>query len=116
VALAWVALVLAGCAGPQALDGETLFMACAGCHSLAPGAAHGVGPNLHALEGRTAGSREDFAYSPALSNSAMSWNRDSLRAWINTAETMVPGTWMLYHNHLQAEEVDRLADYILQAH
>ena len=95
------------------LDGATLFMTCAGCHSLAPGAAHGVGPNLYALDGRRAGHAEGFAYSPALANSAITWNRDSLRAWIMTSETMVPGTWMLYHNPLSADEVTRLVAYIM---
>lgn len=99
--------------GQQSLDGATLFIACAGCHSLAPDAPHGVGPNLYALDGRRAGSSEGFAYSPALQDSAIIWSRDSLRAWIMTSETMAPGTWMLYHNPLQADEVARLVDYIM---
>lgn len=114
-------LLLASAAGAQApeksagLDGETLYIACAGCHTRAPDAPHGVGPNLHDLDGRPAGSLADFAYSPALAEADLTWNRGTLTAWIVGGETMVPGTWMLYHNALTPEEVQRLVDWLLDA-
>jgi len=95
-----------------ALDGATLFMACAGCHSLGPGAGHRVGPNLGGLAGRRSGSLEGFAWSPAMAASDFEWTPQLLSAWIMTAETMVPGTWMLYHNDLSVGEVETLVDYI----
>ena len=48
--LLWMAPVLAFA---DDLSGKQLFTACSGCHSLEAGAPHGVGPNLHALAGRT---------------------------------------------------------------
>ena len=96
------------------LSGEQLFLACAGCHSIEQDSAHGVGPNLHGLAGRKAASAEGFAYSPALKEADITWNAGTLTAWIVRTEAMVPGTWMLYHNHLEAEEVNRLVQYLLE--
>ncbi|MEM1412118.1 MAG: c-type cytochrome [Pseudomonadota bacterium] len=95
------------------LTGEQLFVSCAGCHSIEAGAPHGVGPNLHGLAGKPVASAEGFAYSPALQEADFSWDAGALTAWIVRTEAMVPGTWMLYHNHLEAEEVNRLVNWLL---
>ena len=96
------------------LDGRTLFLACSGCHSLDAADGHAVGPNLAGLAGRKAGAAEGFGYSPALQGMDFNWDEGSLTAWIIATEDMVPGTWMLYRNHLEAREVERLVRYILQ--
>lgn len=99
--------------GADGLDGEALFMACSGCHARTSGAPHRVGPNLHGLAGRKAGSVEGFSFSPALAGSGITWEVGSLTGWILAPEEMVPGTWMLYHNPLQPDEVSRLVDFLL---
>jgi cytochrome c len=111
--LCLVSPVQADDTGPG-LSGEQAFLACAGCHNLEAGAPHGVGPNLHGLAGRPAGSATGFAYSPALQAANLTWDAGTLTAWIVQTERLVPGTWMLYHNHLEAEEVARLVEYLLQ--
>lgn len=97
----------------NALDGAALFTACSGCHERTSGAPHRIGPNLYALAGRQAGSQEGFSYSPALAESGITWGAGSLTAWILAPEEMVPGTWMLYHNPLQPDEVSRLVSFLL---
>ena len=101
--------------GSDGLDGEALFVACSGCHERDEGAAHRVGPNLFGLKGRVAASLEGFSYSPALTESGITWDTGSLTAWILAPEAMVPGTWMLYHNPLQPSEVSRLVDFLLES-
>jgi cytochrome c len=96
------------------LPAERLFITCAGCHEREAGKPHRVGPNLHALAGRTAGTAEGFSYSPALAASGLVWDAGTLTGWILAPEAMVPGTWMLYHNHLQPSEVTLLVNYLLQ--
>ena len=99
---------------PAVASGEQLFIACQGCHGVAAGAPHGVGPNLHNFWDAAAASRPGFDYSPALREAGLTWNRGTLPGWILGTETLVPGTWMLYHNILEPGEVARLVDYLEQ--
>ena len=99
------------------LDGETVFLACIGCHSLEQGAPHKVGPNLFDIAGKAAGTRPGFKYSDALVEAGakgLVWEQGTLLAWIMQTEGMVPGTWMLYYNALDANEINRLLEYILE--
>ena len=99
---------------PQSdLTGEQLFIACQSCHSIEQGAAHKVGPNLYGLLGQPAASREGYNYSKALKESGIVWNKGLLLGWVLSAETMVPATWMVYHNHLSVEESEKLVDYLI---
>lgn len=94
------------------LSGETAFSACAGCHSVDPADGHRVGPNLAGIVGRPAASADDFHYSPALTAAGLTWSRELLFAWIAGSEQLVPGSWMLFHNPLEPEEVQAVIDYL----
>jgi len=94
------------------LPAEHLFIACQACHSIEVGADHKVGPNLFGIIDQAAASREGFSYSESLKNSGLIWNKSTLTGWILATETVVPGTWMTYHNHLSAEETTKLVEYI----
>jgi cytochrome c len=94
------------------LSGEQAFAACESCHSLADGAAHKVGPNLWGVYGRAAAQAQGYNYSPALTDSGLTWTRENLFAWIGASESLVPGSWMLFHNSLRADEVMSLIDYL----
>lgn len=98
------------------LSGADLFaIACQACHSMAPDAANRVGPNLYGIVGEAAASRAGYTYSEPLQQSGLSWNTGNLTAWIVAPESMVPGTWMAYHNVLTPDEVPRLVAYIEEA-
>ncbi|MEO8778125.1 MAG: c-type cytochrome [Rhodanobacter sp.] len=71
-----------------------VFATCAACHTRTPGGPHRFGPNLHNLIGRKAGTAEGFAYSPALRDSGIVWNAQTLDEYLAAPTRRVPGTRM----------------------
>ena len=102
----------AGAENGSGTPGEVLFLACAGCHSLDPGDTLFVGPHLAGIVGREAAALADYSYSAALAEASFTWGRSVLFSWIAATENLLPGTHMLYHNHLEPDEVFRLIDFL----
>jgi cytochrome c len=75
------AVALAGPALAQDADkGKAQFGQCRACHSLEKG-KNGVGPSLHGLFGRTAGTVEKFTYSAdmkAAGEKGLKWGEDTV--------------------------------------
>lgn len=92
-------------AGDPVRGAELYDQRCAGCHSLD---ANRVGPMHRGVVGRRAGSVKDFAYSPALRKSKLTWTEANLDRWLANPEALVPGQRMGY---AVGEAVDR-ADLI----
>lgn len=84
------AMVAASASDP----GKAAFAICSACHSVAEGAASGVGPNLAGVVGRKAGSVASFAYSDAMKSSAITWTESELDAYLADPVGKVPGTTM----------------------
>lgn len=80
----------------DAADGAKLFNRCKACHTLEKGGAHKIGPNLHGLFGRTAGTVEGYKYSSALKKSGIVWNAETLDKWFENPRKDVPGTKMIF--------------------
>ncbi len=70
------------------------FATCRSCHSVEPG-KHGIGPSLFGIVGTRAGDISGFNFSPALRNSGVTWDRQSLDTWLQGPMKMVPGTKMV---------------------
>ena len=114
-----VALLLVPVAGADAraadpARGEQLFRKCVSCHTLEANGRNRVGPRLHGLFGRVAGSVEDFRYSDALKSSGIIWNEQTLNAYLKDAEAFVPGTKMYGGLSLDQDRED-LIGYLKQA-
>ncbi|WP_303747979.1 c-type cytochrome [Stenotrophomonas pigmentata] len=77
-----------------AINGEQAFAMCTACHSRDASAPQRMGPNLHDLLGRKAGSSPGFDYSPALRASDITWNAQELDAYLAAPTKRVPGTRM----------------------
>ncbi|MGE8279489.1 MAG: c-type cytochrome [Stenotrophomonas sp.] len=77
------------------ISGEQAFAMCAACHSRDANAPQRMGPNLHNLVGRKAGSNPGFDYSPALKASDITWDAKQLDAYLSAPSKRVPGTRMV---------------------
>lgn len=81
-------------AGDLVAVGKAAFAVCAACHSVEPGGSSGIGPNLHGVIGRPAGSVTGFAYSQAMAKSGITWTEVELEAFLANPSAKVPGTAM----------------------
>ncbi|HSC63073.1 MAG TPA: cytochrome c family protein [Caldimonas sp.] len=73
--------------------GKTLYQGCESCHSIDE---NDVGPKHRGVFGRRAGTVPDYAYSPALKGSGITWNEANLDRWLVNPSAMVPGTKMFF--------------------
>jgi cytochrome c len=73
--------------------GKTLYQACESCHSIND---NDVGPKHRGVVGRHAASIPDYAYSPALKNSGLTWDEATLNRWLINPSALVPGTKMFF--------------------
>jgi cytochrome c len=70
------------------------FAVCRSCHSTQAG-QNGIGPSLAGIAGSKAGDVPGYAFSPALKNSGIVWDRAALDTWLQGPIKMVPGTKMV---------------------
>lgn len=83
-------------AGADRDRGRQLAFTCRACHTLEAGGAHMIGPNLHGMFGRNAGTREGFDYSEAIRESAFAWTPRALDAWLREPGDFLPGNRMSF--------------------
>lgn len=98
-AVAIAALSLSSAAAPAAGDpeaGALAFRGCGACHSLAAG-RHMTGPSLAGMWGRRAGTAEGFTrYSEAMVSSGVTWDAETLDAWLKNPAAFIPGNRMTF--------------------
>lgn len=98
-------------------QGRRAFRECAVCHLVAaPGTKDAemklIGPNLHGVVGRKAGSLPDFAYSKAMRESDVVWNDATLDAYIAQPAKTIPGNRMSFVGEPDAEKRAAIIAYL----
>jgi cytochrome c len=94
VPLALFALGAAARAESETSDGKLAFNnACRTCHSFKPG-DNRLGPTLHGVVGRKAGSVEGYQFSSAMQQSSIVWDEANLDAFIEDPNKVVHGNAM----------------------
>lgn len=105
----------AGPAEPDLRRGELLSLACEACHTLTPGGADGVGPNLHGIFGRRAAAGTGFEYSPALRASGLVWTPEAVEAWLADPAGFIAGTTMAFTGYRSPRDRRDLVAYLIEA-
>jgi glucose/arabinose dehydrogenase len=97
--------------GADAVAGKALFaQRCSICHTAESGDNGGAqGPSLIGLMGRTAGGAPQFSYTAALRDSKLTWDAATLRRFLASPSTVVPGTSMLIAVPAESERNDLVA-------
>jgi nitrite reductase (NO-forming) len=83
----------AATAGGDREQGRQVYRKCQACHSLEAG-KNGVGPSLEGIVGKKAASDPNYAYSPALRASGLSWDVATLDQYLLDPQKAVPGNKM----------------------
>jgi cytochrome c len=102
--------------GPPGTDsgsGQLIFNnACRTCHTLKEG-DNRLGPNLHNIVGRKAGSLPNYGYSSAMKGADFVWDKEKLDSFIAKPDEVVPGNNMKPYGGLaSAEERSKLIAFL----
>ena len=97
----------------QSDDGQVAYNnACRTCHSFKPD-DNRLGPTLHGIVGRKAGSIEGFAFSPSMKASGITWDEATLDKFITDPNQVVSGHKMQpFGGIADAGERKKIIDYL----
>ncbi len=80
--------------GNDAISGQQVFNnACRTCHTTKEG-DNRLGPHLHKIIGRKAGSLPNYGYSSSMKGAGFVWDKEKLERFIANPDEMVPGNSM----------------------
>jgi cytochrome c len=86
---------------------------CRTCHTLKEG-DNRLGPNLHNVIGRKAGSVPEYSYSSAMKDADLTWDRETLDRFIANPDQVVPGNKMKPYGGLtSAEERAKIITFLV---
>jgi nitrite reductase (NO-forming) len=90
-----VMITSAALAVEQTELGAKVFRKCQACHSLKP-EVNKIGPSLHGVFGRPAGSLDGFAYSTAMKQDGAMWDAATLDTFLADPAKAIPGNKMTF--------------------
>lgn len=103
-------------AGADLNRGKVQYFQCRACHSLAAEGEPGkVGPTLHGVIGRRAGSVPGYSYSDAVAKSGITWTVEQIDKWLERPSDFLPGNKMVFVGIKNRQDRANIIAYI-QAH
>lgn len=99
----------------DAKKGAKVFKKCAACHTVEEGGADKIGPNLHGIFGRTAGTKAGFGYSAAMTqkgSEGLVWNEETLKEYLVKPSKYVPGGAMSFVGLKKEKQRNNLIAYL----
>jgi cytochrome c len=102
--------------GTEGVSGQQAFNnACRTCHMVREG-DNRLGPNLHGIVGRKAGSLPDYAFSSAMKEAGFVWDEEKLDRFIANPDEVVPGNGMKPYGGLTSnDERKKIIAFLAQA-
>ncbi|HEX4889471.1 MAG TPA: cytochrome c family protein [Alphaproteobacteria bacterium] len=80
----------------DAAAGAKVFKKCQACHSIVAADGNKIGPNLHGVIGRKAGTQEGFNYSDAMKASGIVWDEASIEKYLRDPKGFIPKNKMAF--------------------
>ena len=96
--------------GQDVEKGKAAFAKCVACHPL--DGKNSLGPSLHGIVGRKAGSVEGFRYSRAMKNANIVCDEKTLNSFLDDPQKVVPGTTMPFSGIADSKERADLIAYL----
>ena len=93
-------------------NGRRQFAKCRSCHVIEKGGDNRVGPALHGMFGRTAGTVPGFNYSPALKGVGFTWDAEKLDQWLADPKGFLPRNRMSFVGLKQEKDRRDVIAYI----
>ena len=87
----------------DAAQGQKIFNKCKACHALKAGQKR-IGPSLHSVIGRRAGSEFYFGYSPAMRSAGIDWTEENLDKYLEAPKKFIPKNKMPFAGLKKAKD------------
>jgi cytochrome c len=102
--------------GKEDLSGQQAFNnACRTCHMVKEG-DNRLGPNLHKVVGRKAGSLPDYRFSSAMKEAGFVWDEEKLDRFMANPDEVVPGNSMKPYGGLaSSDDRKQIIAYLAQS-
>ena len=102
--------------GTEDTSGQQAFNnACRTCHMVKEG-DNRLGPNLHKVVGRKAGSLPDYGFSSAMKEASFVWDQEKLDRFIANPDEVVPGNSMKPYGGLaSSDERKKIIGFLVQS-
>ncbi len=104
--------LLAQAGDPAAAEKD--FNTCKACHVLDAETTR-VAPYLLGVIGRPAGTAEGFTYSPAMKESGIVWDEETIAEYVVDPRAYIPGNRMAFPGLKKQEDVTNLLAYLKEA-
>ena len=97
--------------------GKRVFNKCKACHTLVEN-KHRIGPSLHGIFGRTAGTAPKYKYSKAIKKAGVqgiAWDEKTLRKYLLKPRAYIKGTKMAFAGIKKKTDMDNLMAFLKEA-